>query len=74
MFAVGALVGQQAQRSKFDTYLARSVSDLQLQLIDIDVELIRDHLQAVDGFFVPAVGYDANGHASGARCESLLRL
>jgi len=60
MFAVGVLVGQQAQRPKFDSYLTpRSVSDLQMQLIDTDLELIRDHLPSVDGFFVPAVGYDA---------------
>ncbi len=60
LFAVGVLVGQQTQRSKFDKYLQpRTVTDMQLALIDAQLDRIRDATPYESGVRVPEIYYDA---------------
>jgi hypothetical protein len=59
LLAVGVLVGQQMQRSKFDRYLEpRPVRDMQLLLLEANLDLIRDRIQVSDGVGVTTVAYD----------------
>ena len=60
LFAVGVLVGQQAQRSKFDKYLqSTNVTAMQLALISANLDIIRQSTSSEIGVGVPEVYYDA---------------
>jgi hypothetical protein len=56
LFAVGLLLGQQAQRSKFDAYLrVGGVTPMEVSLLRINEDIIRSHM-AMD---IPTVSYSS---------------
>jgi hypothetical protein len=59
LFAVGLLVGQQVQRSKFEKYLQpTTVTSMQLKLIQANLDLVRGWVPvSEDGIDVPRVDY-----------------
>jgi hypothetical protein len=64
LFAVGVLVGQQAQRSRFDKYLrAVNVSQMQIAVLETNMGVLRTFLP----FEVPKVYYDPSCSCVGAQ-------
>jgi hypothetical protein len=55
LFVLGVLVGQKAQRSKFDKYLgATNVSQMQISVLETNIDLLRAYLP----YEVPRIYYD----------------
>jgi hypothetical protein len=60
LFAVGLLVGEQVQRSKFDRYLQpTTATSMQIKLIQANLDVIRASVPASDdGITAPTVHYE----------------
>jgi hypothetical protein len=55
IFVIGLLLGQQSNGSKFDKYLRPySVTAMQMVMIDVNMELIRNHSDVATIYYDPA--------------------